>query len=426
MAYKDSRGFTDSHDNQKGFNEKFIDSDSGPYLGTVKYTDDPLRMGRLGVNIPALSSTTNPTSGQVTWCQYLSPFYGVKSLKSVKGDQPYNYQSSQTSYGMWAVPPDIDTTVMVIFAKGDSGRAEAFWMGCVQEPSTNAQIPGHASSSNTAMPATGGDFSESKKDTYGTDVLPTGEKNRKPPTNGEDVELGQLKFPINERLADQLLKQGLIGDPVRGTTTSSAQREAPSAVFGISTPGRIRSDSQRPPIGLDGTRVATDRDHGHSFVMDDGAVDGTNQLTRLKTASGHQLLMHDTDGVVYIANASGNAYIEMQKNGRIDLYSGVGGINLRTEGDFNLHSDSNINMHAGGQIRMSSSGEFIQSAGTYMMNLGEKGIFNSSQSGSIRDYARDGLSSFTEGTEHQDKFIWQEHRCISTPLVPVAHGDQNG
>jgi len=399
MAYKDSRGFTDSHDNQKGFNEKFIDSDSGPYLGTVKYTDDPLRMGRLGVNIPALSSTTNPTSGQVTWCQYLSPFYGVKSLKSVKGDQPYNYQSSQTSYGMWAVPPDIDTTVMVIFAKGDSGRAEAFWMGCVQEPSTNAQIPGHASSSNTAMPATGGDFSESKKDTYGTDVLPTGEKNRKPPTNGEDVELGQLKFPINERLADQLLKQGLIGDPVRGTTTSSAQREAPSAVFGISTPGRIRSDSQRPPIGLDGTRVATDRDHGHSFVMDDGAVDGTNQLTRLKTASGHQLLMHDTDGVVYIANASGNAYIEMQKNGRIDLYSGVGGINLRTEGDFNLHSDSNINMHAGGQIRMSSSGEFIQSAGTYMMNLGEKGIFNSSQSGSIRDYARDGLSSFTEGTQ---------------------------
>jgi len=399
MAYKDSRGFTDSQDNQKSFNEKFIDSDSGPYLGTVKYTDDPLRMGRLGVNIPALSSTTNPTSGQVTWCQYLSPFYGVKSLKSVKGDQPYNYQSSQTSYGMWAVPPDIDTTVMVIFAKGDSGRAEAFWMGCVQEPSTNAQIPGHASSSNTAMPATGGDFSESKKDTYGTDVLPTGEKNRKPPTNGEDVELGQLKFPINERLADQLLKQGLIGDPVRGTTTSSAQREAPSAVFGISTPGRIRSDSQRPPIGLDGTRVATDRDHGHSFVMDDGAVDGTNQLTRLKTASGHQLLMHDTDGVVYIANASGNAYIEMQKNGRIDLYSGVGGINLRTEGDFNLHSDSNINMHAGGQIRMSSSGEFIQSAGTYMMNLGEKGIFNSSQSGSIRDYARDGLSSFTEGTQ---------------------------
>ena len=48
MSYKDQRGFTDSHDNQKSFNEKYIDSDSGPYMATVKYTKDPLRMGRLG------------------------------------------------------------------------------------------------------------------------------------------------------------------------------------------------------------------------------------------------------------------------------------------------------------------------------------------------------------------------------------------
>ena len=80
--------------------------------------------------------------------------------------------------------------------------------------------------------------------------------------------------------------------------------------------------------------------------MDDGAVDGSSQLTRLRTASGHQLLMHDTEGVVYIANGSGNAYIEMDRNGRIDLYSGVGGINMRTDGDFNLHSNSNVNIHA--------------------------------------------------------------------------------
>jgi hypothetical protein len=397
--YNDSRGFTDSQNNQKFFDQKYIDSDPGPYLATVKYTDDPLRMGRLGVNIPALTNTTTPTSGQITWCQYLSPFYGVKPLQSAKGDEPYNYKSSQTSYGMWAVPPDIDTTVMVIFAKGDAGKPQAFWMGCVQEPSTNAQIPGHASSKNTAMPSTGGDFSESKQDTYGTDVLPIGEKNRQIPTNGTDVDLGQLKFPVNERLADQLLKQGLIADQVRGTTTSSAQREAPSAVFGISTPGRIRSDSQQPPIGLDGTKVATDRDHGHSFVMDDGAADGTNQLTRLRTASGHQLLMHDTDGIVYLSNASGNAWIEMNRDGRIDVYSGVGGINMRTQGDFNLHSDANINMHASGQIRMSATNEIVKSAGTYMLNLGEKGIFNSSQKGSIRDYARDGLTSYTDGQQ---------------------------
>jgi hypothetical protein len=109
--------------------------------------------------------------------------------------------------------------------------------------------------------------------------------------------------------------------------------------------------------------------------------------------------MHDTEGVVYIANGSGNAWIEMDSEGRIDVYSGIGGINMRTQGDFNLHSDANINMHASGQIRMSATNEIVKSAGTYMLNLGEKGIFNSSQKGSIRDYARDGLTSYTDGQQ---------------------------
>jgi hypothetical protein len=245
------------------------------------------------------------------------------------------------------------------------------------------------------MPSNGGDFSDSKQDTYGTDILPAGEKNRAIETET----LEQQKFPINDRLADQLLRQGLVADQIRGTTTSSARRESPSAVFGISTPGRIKPDSKKPKIGLDDRPVSVDRDHGHSFVMDDGARDGTNQLTRLRTASGHQLLMHDTDGIVYLSNASGNAWIEMNRDGRIDVYSGVGGINMRTQGDFNLHSDANINMHASGQIRMSATNEIVKSAGTYMLNLAEKGMFNSSQKGSIRDYARDGLTSYTDGQQ---------------------------
>ena len=397
MTYRDQRGFTDTQDNQKDFSEKYLDKASGPYIGTVKFPIDPDRMGRLGVNIPALTLTTQPTPDQITWCQYMSPFYGVKPLRSVSETDPYDYKASQTSYGMFMVPPDIDTTVLVIFAKGDAGRSQAFWIGCVQEPDTNQQIPGHGSSINTTLPAGNTDFNDSKTDTYGTDFLPTGEKNRA--VFGEDIPgLREQKFPINEGLADQLMKQGLVKDRVRGTTSSSARRETPSQVFGISTPGRLRSDSQTPNIGLNGASVRVDRDHGHSFVMDDGALDGTNQLTRIRTASGHQLLMHDTEGVVYIANSSGNAYVEMNRDGKIDIYSGVGGINVRTQGDFNLHSDANINMHAKGSIRMAAETDIIQS-GDAMFNIGQKGIFNASHGGSIRDYARDGLTSFTPGQQ---------------------------
>ena len=152
------------------------------------------------------------------------------------------------------------------------------------------------------------------------------------------------------------------------------------------------------------------RKSGHTYVMDDGDTNGNNQLTRLRTASGHQLLMHDTQGIVYIANASGNAYIEMQANGRIDVYSGVGGINLRTEGDFNLHSDLNINMHANGQIRMSSAKEMIQSADA-VVTVGDKAILQSSPAGGIQNYALNSISSFNEALKRFPGIENAEHSC---------------
>ena len=399
MAYS-SQGFSDTQDNQKSFNEQYVDNDPGPYIGTVKVTNDPLKMGRLGVNIPALTLTNDPDPGNVIWCQYLSPFYGAKSIKAVSEVDPYLYKETQHSYGMWAVPPDVDTDVLVIFAKGEQKASTAFWIGCVQKPLVNQQVPGNGASVNTSKAAEATEFAEtSKLAEYGTDFLPAGEKNQRMYAPGEVLQSAdKWKYPVNDILADQLMSQGLVQDTVRGTTSSSARRESPSRVFGINTPGRIDPNSRELNIGLDNTKVRTDRVPGHSFVMDDGAVDGTNQLTRLRTASGHQLLMHDTDGVVYLANGSGNAYIEMQKNGRIDVYSGVGGINLRTEGDFNLHSDSNINMHANGQIRMSSAKEMIQTADA-ILTVGEKGILQSSPAGGIQNYALSSISSFTPGQQ---------------------------
>ena len=395
MAYT-SAGFTDTQDNQKSFNEKYIDNDPGPYIGTVKVTVDPLKMGRLGVNIPALSQTTNPTSSQIIWCQYLSPFYGAKSINAVSEIDPYLYKETQHSYGMWAVPPDVDTDVLVIFAKGEQSNASAFWIGCVQKPLVNQQVPGNGASVNTSKAAEAQEASEtSKLADYGTEFLPAGEKNQRLYAPGEILQnIDKWKYPVNDVLADQLKKQGLVQDTVRGTTSSSARRESPSRVFGINTPGRIRSDSRELNIGLDNTKVQTDRDPGHSFVMDDGAADGTNQLTRLRTASGHQLLMNDSEGVVYLANGSGKAFIEMDTDGTVSVYSD-GGINLRSGRDFNLHSDMNINFHAKGQINFTSETNVALNAEGYVFAMGDKGVFTSSQNGVIQDYALKGITSYT-------------------------------
>ena len=68
---RNTQGFSDTHDNQKSFGEANHAKDAGPYVATVKTVTDPLRMGRLGVNIPALTRTTSPSSNQIIWYQYL-------------------------------------------------------------------------------------------------------------------------------------------------------------------------------------------------------------------------------------------------------------------------------------------------------------------------------------------------------------------
>ncbi len=400
-------GFVDTHDNQKNYSQKLAGKDPGPYVGTVKFTDDPLRQGRLGVNIPELTRTNNPTLDDCIWCQYLSPFYGAKSIEATNPSDPSDYKLTQHSYGMWFVPPDIDTQVLVIFARGETSQKNAFWIGCVQQPLTNQQVPGYGASTFTELAADRSTGRErgaaanrtSETQNYGTDLLPVGEKNRRMVQNAVSAEsANSFRYPVNRILADQLESQGLIQDPVRGTTTSSAKREAPSQVFGINTPGRIRDDSRELNIGPEGAVVTPDRNPGHSFVMDDGAVDGTNQLTRLRTASGHQLLMHDTEGVVYLANGSGKAFIEMAKDGTVSVYSD-GGINLRSGRDFNLHSDMNINFHAKGAINFTSETNVALNAEGYLFAMGDQGVFTSSQNGSARTYARDGISSDTKGSQ---------------------------
>ena len=192
-------------------------------------------------------------------------------------------------------------------------------MGCIPEPLLNHMTPGIGASTNTGVASAGGDFDQNKQQLYGTDQLPAGEVNKRILAESS----GSIKQPIHPQ-AELLRQQGLIQDTVRGTTTSSARRETPSQVYGISTPGRKDPKGKQRKIG--GTDSVTndivDRLTGHTFVMDDGDVDGNSQLIRLRSASGHQILLNDSAGVVYIANGSGNAWMEFAANGSIDVYSG--------------------------------------------------------------------------------------------------------
>ena len=386
--------------------ESYSNIGPGPYVAIVKDNVDALKMGRLRVVIPSVSGFVNVPESSLITVDYLAPFYGAKSPYTID-ETKTDFESSQHSYGMWFVPPDIDTRVLVIFAEGEI--KQGYWIGCIQEPYINHMVPGIASSIDTFSPGSTGDFDSNKQQLYGTDNLPAGEVNRALFAQAELVSgTDRLKKPIHP-FTETLRQQGLIQDTVRGTTTSSARRESPSQVFGISTPGRIKPGTKKDRIGPDDAKknVETTRNAGHTFVLDDGDVNGDNQLVRLRSASGHQILLNDSAGVVYIANGSGDAWMEFTSAGSIDIYSGVGGVNIRSAGDMNFHSDAGINMFAKKDIKISSESDIMidtskgsiqQYAYKDIQSQTVSGLISSKAiSGKIVSYAATGQSHHTNG-----------------------------
>jgi hypothetical protein len=356
--------------------------DPGPYLAKVVSHQDPSFMGNLQVEL--LKSTTSGNEpqkdGQLFTARYLSPFAGQTPVWSTgKND---DYRQSQQSYGMWMVPPDAGTNVLVIFA--ESNPNQCYWLGCVWDQYQNFAVPGNASTSLTTD-GTPADFKGKK--------IPASEYNKQ---NESGIAQDPTKFlkPFQLRLLNTLLEQGLVTkefiDEFRGITTASARRELPSSVFGISTPGPV-DKTPGAPKGLVGVsdapaNVFRSRLGGTSFVMDDGndkllrktsasegppeysnvaknELDGLrelphNELVRIRTRTGHQILLHNTEDLIYIANSKGSAWVELTSDGKIDIYA-KDSMSMHTEADFNLTADRNITIEAGANIAMKASGTYL-------------------------------------------------------------------
>ncbi|HAI38900.1 MAG TPA: hypothetical protein DCM40_12655, partial [Maribacter sp.] len=118
----------------------------GVYLATVTNTADVNFSGRLDVQIPALQKTDDASDRSVEkttyTVRYCSPFAGQTPARDANSNG--GFESTQKAYGFWAVPPDIGTQVLVMFANGNVN--EGFWIGCVPDMQINHMVPGLASS----------------------------------------------------------------------------------------------------------------------------------------------------------------------------------------------------------------------------------------------------------------------------------------
>jgi len=332
--------------------------DPYPYIGVVKNNYDSIRSGRLQVFIPDFGGDENNPKNWRT-VNYASPFMGYTNVPKDSGTTN-SFQNAAHTYGMWMVPPDIGVEVIVIFVGGDPLRG--FWIACVNSNLSHYMVPGLAASQNVQADTADAGFKAGKvKDAS----YPVVEFNENDPKAVHTPDWTSNPRPVHEVQAAILRKQGLDRDTVRGTITSSSQRESPSHVFGISTPGRPINDPADDPNFENkvksGDLTADDyavraRAGGHTLVMDDGSIGRRDQLFRLRSARGHQIMMHDTSNTFYMANADGTVWIEMTQDGRLEVYSS-GSISLRSQGSLNLHADSNINIDAGGNFNVRSGGK---------------------------------------------------------------------
>lgn len=300
--------------------EKGLKVPAGLYRGVVVNNQDPMGMGRIRVHVAALYGSVEPGLNAGTnidsqdtylgahWCRCLLPTTSGTTQLAGGG---------QAAFGMTGPRPHVDNEVLVAFS-GDSTS------GVVVGVFPDINRIGNTAAGPRVGVSADGSVSPAVTE-VGRDATSIGSK------------------PPEHPLADNLREQGLDKDRIRGVNRSSVGGGA--AIGGSGTTGGSS------PLGI--TTPA-----GHHLVMEDGIGDGETadgQGIRLRSAAGSQILMDDTNGLVYIVNRNGSSWIEMNRNGDIDIFCG-NSLNIGTPGEINFTAGGNINMQAGRAINMQANG----------------------------------------------------------------------
>jgi hypothetical protein len=322
----------------------------------------------------------------------LSPFYGATEKTSTSAGVG-TYPGNQQSYGMWFTPPDIGTSVMCFFVEGDPDKG--YYIGSIIEDSLNHMLPAIGAAKEGQYVTQ----NKSQAEYFASaPQLPVTEINSANKEINKNPRFFEQPKPVHSFQAAIFFQQGLDKDPERGPIISNAQRESPSTVYGISTPGQpiyqngadpntIRQKLNAGELKPQDVKVIG-RKGGHTLVMDDGDLDGNNALLRLRTAKGHQIMMNDSENFFQFIHSNGQTWIELGSEGTVDVFS-TNSVNVRTNGTINLHADKDINMFAGGNINMKSN------AAT---NIGAVTTMNVASQGAMTIYSQAPIGIRSDGS----------------------------
>jgi len=324
-------------------NLRGVREERGVVTGIVKANVHGSHMGVIKVWIPNFS-TDETDKSQWRTVRYCTPYYS-----RADNNGPLNtYLSTKVPSGIVTPPPDIGTTVLCFFADGKN--AEGYYFACVPDTFMLQTVP-EATRSSDGTPA--GEFNDN----------PTGTRNAKTIDNFK-----KESRPTDFYTQAYLRQQGLLDDAVRGINNSGYMRESPSELIGISSKGRriteqgadflttynaqVKNPDTADKKVVDGLLGPYARRKGHSITLDDGDIDGNSNQIRFRTSTGHQIMLNDSEGVIYVGNSTGSCWIELSNNGTMDVYA-QDSINFRST-NINFHADQNIKFHSKGYTQIVS------------------------------------------------------------------------
>lgn len=320
-------------------------------LGTVVDTNDPQQMGRVRVVCPQWGDSWSANVEDMPWAIYVAPFGGQTQM----GTRGPGIQESEggIAYGMWAVPK-IGAQVVVMCIDGNPSTRMYF--GCVYDQFTPHTMPhgrfmydDHPELEKSgASPAPYGPYTSTEKyiqpltanmkKAFGDKSEPSYEyRTRAADYTVSRVDISQIDHTYSKVQDDESVTHDG-RSYTQGYQVSRSDPDAPSSyttrnydsmVYSITTPGF------------------------HAFSMDDRQE---NCRMRLRTTSGHQIILDDTNERIYIATAQGNNWIELDQDGNIDIYTS-NKLSVHAAKDINLTSDETIRMYAKKGIHMHSDDE---------------------------------------------------------------------
>jgi len=353
-----------------GSNYRAGELPAGPYIAEVMAIGDPTKNNRVAVSIIDQDNSVSKDD-PATWIDVTIalPHYGAVPHTTGRSSRSKDEHDGGTSYGLTISEPDVGTNCLVTFANGD--RSQGYIIAFIPNPFQSATTTGRGIAVDKELIAWT-DYDKEEWFNSGKQ-FPIIEKNLKAADKPNYSTITKLKYGFDRLMSRILYAQGLLFDTIRGVTSTSTARQAPKGMIGMSTQGRKLPDPaddsellekyQSNPYGLSTSELdITSRKPGHSFIMDDGEVSGSNDLIRLRSGTGHQILLHDTKGLLYIANASGTSWIEMSKSGKIDIFAGDS-MSIHTHGDLNLTADRNFNLTVGEDVNISASGKVKSQSG---------------------------------------------------------------